>query len=82
MSSTYLRELKINESILARLYPLCENGDYKIPIRFFTNEHFNWDRYDELFLHKGRYFRRVGEYAYHVETNKDDNKEVIVCKLK
>ena len=81
-SSTYLREHKINESILARLYPLCEKGDYNIPIRFFINEQFNWDRYDQLFMHEKKHFKRVGSYAYYVVTTDGNNQEVMICKLK
>lgn len=79
-SSLYLRELKSNESILAGYYPLCNKGDY-IPIKYFENAQFNWDRYDQMFMRDENIHYRIGQYAYSVLTSADNNKYINICKL-
>lgn len=78
----YVNDLKLNAKILAKYFPLCEEGDYMIQIKFFLNEGFNWDRYDELIVHQNQQLNVVGRYAYCVITVKNNEKEVMIWKLK
>lgn len=79
-SSTYQRDFKLNESILARYYPLCIKGEY-IPVMYLENEHFNWDRYDQMFIRDENRHYRIGQYAYSLLKSADNNKYINICKL-
>lgn len=80
-ASTLHRELRNNEKTLERFYPLCKMGQYSIPVDYFLNEQFVWDRYDELISHQDEHYYRVGQYAYRVQVD-EKQKNVLICKLK
>lgn len=80
MSECY-KELKNNLSILERYYPICANGDQLVPIAYFINDGFNWDRYEKTTLYENKQLPVIGSYCYYVYSSKDDKKEIMIWKL-
>lgn len=78
--SSKIKKWKNNIEILARFYSLCQSGE-SIPVRYFINENFDWDCYDETVVYKKQQYKRVGDYGYTVAIA-EDTQTVNICKFR
>lgn len=79
--SQYSKGLKHNFKILEKYYPLCQDEKSMIPIKYFVNEGFDWDRFEKTTLYAKAHLKTIGCYCYGVYPSENNENQVMIWKL-